>query len=142
LTLAGRWTPGFEAWLARRYRVPYEYIGHVNRAEVYELCRQSDVLLFPSLQDGFGLVLTEAMAAGIPVAASRNSGAPDFIEDGVDSFLFDAGEPKAVSAAVSRILEARPRLAEMGHKARLKAEILSWSRYRQTVLETIGAKAE
>lgn len=142
LKLAGRWMPGFEEWLTRRYRITYDYAGHVDRERVYGLCRESEVLVFPALQDGFGLVLTEAMAAGIPVAASRNSGAPDFVEDGVDGFLFDAGDPQVVHAAMCRILDARQRLAEMGHRARVKAERLSWTRYRHAILAAFGVQAQ
>ena len=52
---------------------------------------QYDLFVFPSLNDGFGLVILEAMAAGIPVAATFRSGAPDVIDDGREGFLFVLG---------------------------------------------------
>lgn len=87
----------------------------------------SDVFLFPTLYEPFGLVILEAMATGLPVITSASAGAADYVEDGVEGFLVD--DPRDVKQLASRIetlfKDARLRQA-VGERARAKAESMSW----------------
>ncbi|HYC14483.1 MAG TPA: glycosyltransferase family 4 protein, partial [Stellaceae bacterium] len=65
----------------------YEWMGVLSHAEVLEVMARHDLLVLPTLFDGFGLVILEAMAQGLPVIATPNSGAPDTIEEGKDGFI-------------------------------------------------------
>jgi glycosyltransferase involved in cell wall biosynthesis len=71
---------------------PWKYIA---RAGVFALT---------SHYEGFGNVLVEAMACGVPVIATRSSGTVDIVRDDVDGLLVDRHEPRAVAAALERIL--------------------------------------
>jgi glycosyltransferase involved in cell wall biosynthesis len=62
-----------------------------------------DVYVFPSVQEGFGFGLLEAMAAGKACVASRVGGVPDFFEDGKDGFLVEPKDPKALASAIERL---------------------------------------
>jgi glycosyltransferase involved in cell wall biosynthesis len=136
LTLAGRWEPGFRNWLSRRYSIEYEWLGQLTHAEVYEAYRRAHVLVFPSLAEGFGLVILEAMASGIPVITTDQTAGPDIIEDGLDGWITPAGQVEALRACFEQALE-RGRLPEMGQAARRKALTLSWKSYREKLRTSV-----
>ena len=142
LTLAGRWISGYREWLDRRYQVHYEYIGHVPHHNLYDVYRANHVLVLPSICDGFGLILLEAMASGIPVIATDRTGAPDVLTHGREGFLVRAGSTEDLVKAIERCLDDTESLAEMGTLARRKAEELSWSAYRRRLIATLGRGAE
>jgi hypothetical protein len=131
LTLAGRWVPGYREWLLGRYRIEFKELGQISRFQAMELMRQSDLLVFPSLFEGFGLVLLEAMGCGIPILASERTGAPDIIEDKREGFLVKAGCSEDIARVLWHVLDERRELAEMGIEAHRKAISLSWSEYRR-----------
>jgi alpha-maltose-1-phosphate synthase len=137
LTLAGRWNPQFREWLDAKYRVPYRDAGQVLHAKLLEMYKDHDLFVFPTLHEGFGLVLTEAMAAGIPIASTERSGAPDIIEDGVQGFLFRAGSEESLLGTLQRALEMQDCLPEMGARARARAETLTWAHYRKSLIESL-----
>jgi alpha-maltose-1-phosphate synthase len=142
LSLAGRWKPGFQEWLSKEYSVSYDWLGQLTQAEVYETCRQSDIFVFPSLADGFGLVILEAMASGIPVIATDQTAGPEIIESGVDGWIVPAGDVVALRNTIEGAMQTRTQLAEMGIAARHKSLTWSWSSYRRRLrmqlIETLG----
>ncbi len=81
------------------------------RADLPRVLAALDVFVLPSLYEGFGLVVLEAMAVGVPVIATRVGGVPEVIEDGVTGLLVPAGDAKKLAEAVFR-LEDNPRQAE------------------------------
>ncbi len=80
------------------------------RSDVPEILAGSDALLLPSRVEGFGYVLVEAMAVGIPCIASRSSSIPEIVRDGETGILHPVGDTGALSAAVTRVL-ANPEIA-------------------------------
>ena len=76
------------------------YDGFVDRAELKERLSRASGLILPSLEDNCPMVVLEAMAAGVPVAAAAVGGVPDLIEDGVTGFLFDPLDARSISRAV------------------------------------------
>ncbi len=74
--------------------------------------------------EGFGMVLVEAMAAGLPVVAARAGGPIDIVEHGVTGFLYDPGDDEAAAGYVLTLLRDRTRAADMGAAARRRAERL------------------
>jgi len=134
LTMAGYWVAGFRQWLEKRYNVPYSYAGMVPHARLEGVYREAHLLVFPVLRDGFGLVLLEAMANGIPVLASLNCGAPDVVRDGIEGRLVSAGDVECLSRAIGDFLNCRESVVKMGLAARRRAETLQWDRYREGVV--------
>jgi len=65
---------------------------------------RADVFALTSRYEGFGNVLVEAMACGVPVVATSSAGTRDIVHDGVDGLLVDRHEPAAVAAALERVL--------------------------------------
>jgi alpha-maltose-1-phosphate synthase len=130
LVLAGRWEPGFREWLSRKYRVEYEWLGQLAHADVYRECRQAHVFVFPSLAEGFGLVILEAMASGVPVIATDHTAGPEIIEHAVDGWIVPAGDIESLKNSLELAIQRRPMLPAMGFAARIKAETRSWKQYR------------
>ena len=93
------------------------------------------VLVLPSIEDGFGLVIGQALACGIPVIATTHSGGPDAIEDGVTGFVVPPGDADALRGALTTAYENRERLADMGLEARRRAErARGWDTYGDGVV--------
>jgi len=81
-----------------------EILGLLGRDELDGQLRRSSLLVLPSFEDNCPMVVLEAMAAGVPVAASRIGGIPDLIRDGDTGCLFDPGNPDSILSAVRAIL--------------------------------------
>jgi glycosyltransferase involved in cell wall biosynthesis len=90
--------------------------GVQPRSQLASLYSQASVLVLPSVQDGFGLVMAQAMACGVPVIATRNTGAEDlFTADGVEGFIVPIRNPLVLRQKVEWMLdnpELRDRMAE------------------------------
>jgi len=86
-------------------------------ANPFPLVASLDVLAHPALRDPFPLALLEAMALGRTIVASRVSGIPEMLEDGVSGVLVPPGDAAALGAAVARLLEDPARAAAIGDAA-------------------------
>jgi glycosyltransferase involved in cell wall biosynthesis len=90
------------------------------RADVPAFLATGDVFAFPSHQEGFPLVLLEAMAVGLPAVASAIPGPVEMIADGVDGVLVPPGDPAAVARALAGLVATPERAAALGLAARAK----------------------
>jgi glycosyltransferase involved in cell wall biosynthesis len=121
------------------YRPWFKYLGYLPTTQIQEVYRQSDVFVFPSLWEGFSLVVPEAMACGLPVICSDHAGSSDIIEEGVEGFVIPAGDLEALKEKILFFTEHPEQIAGMGRNARKKAEQYSWERYEQRVTEVMRA---
>lgn len=86
-----------------------------TRRDLAEIFRALDVFVHPSLWEGLPLALLKAMGAGLPVVATRVSGSREAVEDGVNGYLVEPGDPEALARAIldlHRHPEARRRLGD------------------------------
>jgi glycosyltransferase involved in cell wall biosynthesis len=102
-------------------RAPIELTGYLPDDELDALMRGADALVNPSLYEGFGLVLLEAMARGVPVACARATALPETAGDA--AVLFDPLDTADIAAAITTALGDRERLAAAG---RARAARFSW----------------
>ena len=93
-----------------------------------------DVLVLPSLHEGFGLVITEAMAQGLVVITTPNTAGPDLITDGADGFLVPIRSAVAIEEKLVLLRHDHDRLCSMQAAAREKARAYTWENYRERVL--------
>lgn len=107
------------------------FLGKRPHSELPALVRESDVLVFPSYFEGFGLVVLEAMAGGLPVIASDATVGSDVITDGEDGFLMRAGDGDGLCRALETALSGTDKIRDMGRVARRTAERYTWSRYAE-----------
>lgn len=89
----------------------------------------ADIFVLPSIEDGFGLVVLEAMLAGLPVVVSDHAGAAEAVRDGHDGYVVPAGDADALADRLAR-LAADPELRRrMGTSARASAMRRTWDDY-------------
>jgi glycosyltransferase involved in cell wall biosynthesis len=84
--------------------------------------RWADLLVLPSLEDGFGFVVGEAMASGLPAIVTDTCGSAELVEHGVTGWIVPAGESAALAGALDTALGCRADLAVMGERARAVVE--------------------
>lgn len=135
LELVGTW----QLADARRRELPAGVVHRpaCSREELRERYRASDVFVFPSYFEGFGLVLLEAMACGLPVIASEATAGPDIVDAG-DGRIFSAGDLGALIELLRWFSTHRDELPTMKLAARAKAETCTWDRYRRAVGDAVA----
>ncbi len=99
--------------------------------------RAHDVLVFPSLFEGFGLVVTEALSQGTPVITTPHTCGPDVLTDGEDGFIVPIRDAQAIAEKLELLHRDRERLAAMSIAARKKAETLTWESYRRGIVAVV-----
>lgn len=114
--------------------------GSVPRPELLVAMGKSDLLLFPTLCDGFGLVANEAFSQGLPVLTTARAGAADLIRPGVNGWLVEPGDAAALAAGINRVMDERTNLPAMREAARSTAAEWQWSDYRRAVAAAVAAQ--
>ena len=109
--------------------------------QVLDLMMESDVLVLPSLCEAFGLVVTEAMACGLPVIVTPNVGAADLVGDGREGFVVPICSSEAIADRLHALCRDHELLAAMSHNAQATAAEASWESYRSNFRETVEAIA-
>lgn len=104
-------------------------LGSCPHEELPALLQQCDVLVFPSYFEGFGLVILEALASGLPVITTEATAGPDLITNGKEGFLIQSGDLDGLCAAMCFIMNNVEKLPEMSRSARHRAEQYSWDAY-------------
>jgi glycosyltransferase involved in cell wall biosynthesis len=103
--------------------------GVIAKDERQALFDSADVFLFPSFFEGLAQVQIEAMACGLPVVGTRNSGANELVNDGVNGFIIEAGNKKQLKDTIEYFIQHPGRSIEMGVLAKKKVEQFSWDTY-------------
>ena len=116
----------------------YRWIESLPHAGVLAEMARQDVLVFPSLFEGFGLVLLEAMSRGVTVITTAHTAGPDLLEDGVDGFLVPTRSAAAIAEKLELLVREPERVAAMGEAARRKAAACSWAAYRRRLAAVVG----
>jgi glycosyltransferase involved in cell wall biosynthesis len=105
-----------------------------RRGDVAALIGSIDLLLLPSWDEPFGLVVAEAMAIGTPVLVTDRGGVREYVEDGVNGRLLPPREPELWAAAVNELLGDRETLARMRHESIRTAAQFNDERYCREML--------
>jgi glycosyltransferase involved in cell wall biosynthesis len=97
-----------------------KHIEHIDNNAVPNVMREHDLLVVPSIEDGFGVVVAEALSVNLPVIVTKNCGASEIVRDGINGFVIDAFSEEAISYAV---------LKSIGHTFDCTIENASWDDY-------------
>ena len=108
-----------------------EFAGSVPRAVLMDHYRASDALIFPTLCDGFGMVVTEALSQGLPVITTDRAGAADLIQAQGNGLLIKAASADAIGSALEWCVNHRAELRAMREMALASAAGWQWSDYRR-----------
>ncbi len=116
--------------ILERYSGTYSHLGTCARHELAWYYSQASVLVLPSIQDGFGLVLAQAMACGVPVIATTNTAGTTLFSDGIEGFVVPPRSPDAIRERIQWMLDNPERRREMGDAAlRRVRKIGGWASY-------------
>lgn len=136
LTVVGRKTnvncPALDASL-----IDNTWIPSLPHQDILSLMRQQDILIFPSLFEGFGLVITEAMSQGTPVITTDRTAGPDLISNGNSGWIVQAGDTNRLLEAVENILINPSIIEKTGNEAKFVAKSRPWSEYAESMMRAI-----
>lgn len=106
------------------------YVGPVPGTSLPRYYANADVFCLLSVQEGLALVLAQAMAMGLPVIGTPNTGIEELVTDGVEGFVVPVRDPDAAAARLAELAADRERGREMGRKARERVGAgFSWAAY-------------
>lgn len=125
LRIVGLAEPGMASILARA-GANVRVLGALSGADLAAEYRTADIFCLPSLEEGFGLVVAEAMAAGLPVVASDATAAVELVRPGVDGLTVPAGDDAALKDALETLIADKPGREAMGAAARDRIGEFTW----------------
>jgi len=114
-----------------------EFCGAIPRAELMDEYDQADALIFPTLCDGFGMVVTEAWSRGVPVITTLAAGAAERLRPRQNGLLIEPANADAIAEAIEWCHENRPALRAMRETSLATAAAWQWSDYRLRLAETL-----
>lgn len=129
---AGNWNLSKLGW--KSVSAVMEPLGAVPRGRMPDLYDWADVFVMPTFSDTMGVVILEAMARGVPVITTRNSGGPDLIQHGGDGYILDAGDSPAVAEILVELASDRDKLIDVSRSARKKSEHFDMTKYSERLL--------
>lgn len=120
--IAGPVEPDFDA-IKSRFDNPWTtFAGPLPQSELLRAYQDADIFCLPSIEEGFGMAVIEAMAAGLPVVISDAVGASDAVSSGENGFIIRAGDADALAAQLAVLADDFELRSEMGASARQATE--------------------
>ncbi len=135
--------PGYPTWHEAELRARAEaegvagdvrFLGWLSGEELEGLWALAEAFVFPSLYEGFGLPVLEAMVRGVPVACSNASSLPEVA--GEAALLFDPHAEQAIAGALCRLLDDATLCEELRARGLARAEEFTWQRTARLTLES------
>lgn len=138
LTLAGPCPvhlPGMLSAFLADERV--SWLGVVPHSTLLEHMTRAHVFVFPSIVEGFGMVITEALSCGLPVITTPHTAGPDILDEGVDGFIVPIRNPSAIAERITWLAEDEAMRQRMANAALEKASWMSWDHYEARIARLI-----
>jgi starch synthase len=111
-------------------------LGHVPQNELKNFMSRSHVLVLPSVQDGFGMVMAQAMACACPIVASCNTGGEDLFSDDEEGYIVPIRDVNALAERLQQLADNPKQRAAMGKLALARVQALGgWSSYGEKAME-------
>lgn len=123
--------------LYKEYEPYVNFMGYVAFEELLRQFKTNHLFVFPTMGEGFGLVLLEAMAAGLVPITTRNCGGPDIIKNGESGFIIEVGDTKALVDKIMWCLGHPKDVEVMSLKATETAKQYTWERYEGGIVNAI-----
>ncbi len=140
LWLVGAVADDMRAFLARHASPQIRVLGPKPSTELKWYLGQADVFTLASIEDGFGMVVPQAMACGLPVICTRNTCADDIVREGQDGFIVPIRSTEALREKIQWLYDHPSERAEMGAQARTRAaQSFSWNAYGDAMVEKYRA---
>ena len=123
----------------RRQYPDFTYMSTRPHHEVLKLMQSCDVLVLPSIVEGRALVQQEALANGLPLIVTKNTGGEDLIVPGETGFLVPIRSPEAIAEKIAWLANHRDRLPDMRRAAIRQADEYPWQRYTDRITTAISS---
>lgn len=117
----------------------HKWLGTMPQTEVLKQMQQHDLLVFPSLLEGFGMVISEALSQGLAVITTAHTSAPDLIEDEVSGYIVPIRDSEAIIERINKLNDDRELLFSMKQAALEVARRNPWELYRERLIDYIHA---
>lgn len=133
LDVVGPYNPA--SWFVKEYSQVdnIKFHGAVTHDTMKSIYEKSDVFVLPSFAEGMALVGIEAMACGLPIICTYNSGLSDLVDDGVNGYIIPAGDVGLLENRMRWFIDNPGSVVEMGEKAKERAKSYSWNVYEERV---------
>lgn len=120
-----------------KYEGGFQHLGHKPQDELYRYYSQGSVFVLNSIEDGFGMVIPQAMACGLPAICTQNTGGPDIVRDGTDGFIIPIRDTESLKEKILWCYENQDECRTMGHAARRRVEEdFTWHDYGRRVVNS------
>jgi len=116
------------------------YIPSLSHGDILRQMREHDLFVFPSLFEGFGLVLLEAMSQGLPCITTPHTAGPDIIDHGRDGFIVPIRDTEQIVASVRKVLTDPALLPAMKEAALAKAAEWNWQKYEMKLVSLLRSR--
>ena len=136
VTVCGRVVDGLELFRPFQHQVTIR--PSVSADELAAAYQGADLFVFPSVAEGFGQVLLESLASGLPILSTTHTAAPDLIEPGRQGFVVEPRRPDLLAERIEWALCHRAELAAMRVEARSLAEQFTWERFRRGAARAVA----
>jgi glycosyltransferase involved in cell wall biosynthesis len=112
------------------------FLGHKKQKDLHKYYSQGSVFVLPSIQDGFGMVMIQAMACGLPIIATENTGGPDVIENNKNGFVVPIRDVGVLKEKLVYLYENPEKREKMGEEAKKTAESgFTWGDYGDKIVK-------
>lgn len=112
-----------------------KFLGEIPNEKVPEYLAMADCFVLPSLKEGFGIAVLEAMAAGLPVVASKVGGILDIVEDGKTGLLVEPGNPEEIAQAINKIYQNSALREQLINNAMAVLKYYDWENISERVFK-------
>ncbi len=114
------------------------FLGRVSEENLHQLYQEANIFVFPSLWEGYGIVLAEAMAHGLPIVATDVSSIPEIVSNGENGILVPPGNSEALAEAISELVGNEDLRREMSQKSiEIARTFKGWDEVSQDIVQCI-----
>lgn len=120
----------------KKYEGSFRWLDTVHQEELYKHYSQGSVFVLMSIQDGFGLVLLQAMACGLPVIYTTNTGGEDIVREGIDGFMIPIRDVDSLKEKLIYLYEHTDICQAMGQSAKERvSKEFTWDHYGNKMIK-------
>jgi len=120
-----------------------QYLGFRNGKDKFEILEKSDIFVYPTYNDIFGIVNVEAMQFGLPVVSTHEGAIPEIVEDGTTGFLVPQKDPETLADKIEYLMNDGPLRQDMGKAARKKyLSCYTFERFEQRLVDILKKVVE
>lgn len=136
LLFVGNFEKGLSFYFNKNKNANIYFLGKKNEKELNDIYNNSDIFVLNSLEDGFGMVIPQAMACGLPIITTHNTGASEIVENNKNGFVIKAGDVKSLENKIKKLYFDNKLREKMSKNSKKKIrENHSWLSYTEDIID-------